>query len=843
MALSTAAPAPPAGATGPVVAHDVVVRVTGVPADVLAGLGFDRTMALVAALRSVRRWLGDAAPGLSDGLHEAIGREPDRDTRARLIALRRDVYNGRRPRQWPAALPAGIGPALAEWHDRIREHDALRASGQATYAEDCTRVVTALRAAAADEWFRRGIATASPDFTADLMRCDRDGAPMPPRLATTLYKYVTRAATKTSPYATFTSSALGQWGGAATGPAVATGPVDRRGVVELDVALAAEIAAALARDPGRRAGSVVRVNPGLRADGGHVLVLAHAPGERLRELRPGPGIEAVLERLRALGPLRWAEAVARLGSADVLRRLIAAGLLEVLAPVADQAADHLADLRRWLGGGPDPLTASVARLADGLRRIATAPDAARRLRARDEVAAAIGRIGEVTGSPHPYRGSGWYEDTVLCSPRFAFAADRWAGVLAALTALRGVAGLFDYALPTRRAAVRAFRRRHGETGRVSFLRFCSEAVADLDEELRCPRAVPATYPRGFVEVTPLQRELGDLVATVEVRDGERRVPVELLREFARRLPAWADAPASLAFFGHPVVPATGPVTFVLNSVEGGHGRAAARVRRRLGLGPAEWTVPDDPSTVYAEVVAHAGNNVNLRSGHAPFEIAYPGVVSARPPSERIDLGELDVVYDAPSQLLALDAPRLGRRVVPVHLGGMADFLLPPAHRLLVGVFGDTPWCYLTEGLAPVDKVHTDARYVFRRHRLRVGDVVVQRATLILPSDRLPGRSRGESGFDHLVRVTQWREAVGIGPRCFVRTIPTRPDIRNLDWNDKGRKPLYLDLTSDLALGLLDQIARTPGRTAFLQEVLPDHDESWIRLDGRPHVGECVLDVS
>ena len=201
-----------------------------------------------------------------------------------------------------------------------------------------------------------------------------------------------------------------------------------------------------------------------------------------------------------------------------------------------------------------------------------------------------------------------------------------------------------------------------------------------------------------------------------------------------------------------------------------------------------------------------------------------------------------MVYDAPSQRLVLDAPRLGRRVVPLHLGGMADFLLPPAHRLLVGLFGDTPWCYLAEGLAPVDEVQTEAGGVFWRRRLRVGDVVVQRATLVMPSDRLPGRVRHESGFDHLVRVTEWRAAVGIGPRCFVRSLPTNPDIRNLDWNDKGRKPLYLDLTSDLALGLLDQIARTPGRTAFLQEVLPDHDESWVRLDGRPHVGECVLDV-
>jgi hypothetical protein len=72
------------------------VRVGGAPVADLEALRCGRAWAAAEEVVAVQRWLRDEGAELSDLLHPVIGRCADED-RPLLVALRRAVFQGRRP--------------------------------------------------------------------------------------------------------------------------------------------------------------------------------------------------------------------------------------------------------------------------------------------------------------------------------------------------------------------------------------------------------------------------------------------------------------------------------------------------------------------------------------------------------------------------------------------------------------------------------------------------------------------------------------------------------------------------------------------------------------------------
>ncbi|WP_040726701.1 hypothetical protein, partial [Nocardiopsis chromatogenes] len=89
----------------------------------------------------------------------------------------------------------------------------------------------------------------------------------------------------------------------------------------------------------------------------------------------------------------------------------------------------------------------------------------------------------------------------------------------------------------------------------------------------------------------------------------------------------------------------------------------------------------------AELAGVFGSGLNRKRPTADRELDYPGVVTAAPEHARIAPHDLVVTLDAERELPRLESESLGRPLTPLHLGTMADSLLPPVARLLTHVFG------------------------------------------------------------------------------------------------------------------------------------------------------------
>ncbi|MFI6165569.1 lantibiotic dehydratase [Nocardia sp. NPDC051052] len=843
---------------------EVVVRTCGLDAAVAMELHTCGAAQIADDIRRLDADLQSAAGTLSDELHRVVGDEPDRSMRARLIALRRDIFNGRPPRptigmdELTDRLDRPLAARLHWYQAETSRRRRLREQGREYFDAESEAAIATLREAAGQPAFQLGLALASPDFTHDLLSWLDGHAEPTDRFVETLYKYVTRAAVKTSPYSTFATAGLAHW--MADGPAVSiVGPARVRRVIQLNVAIAEQLRAHLAGLPGIRSALQVRLSPAIRFAGNKIRLLDPRGGERIRELRAVPSLVVVMKCLASERLWSYADFVdwlaattgrSEVAAAAYLDRVIGMGIAEVVPSIPDQAVDRIAELAGTaeLAAAPPGLVSRLTTVAAGLDRMRTVGLPGARLTARQELLDALDAT---------YREASWpeaarlprkhvcFEDCVFDSPQITLGSNAWQGVIGSLTALHAAAGMFDWNLMYRRAAARYFLRQHGPHGRIDFLTLCGEIAAGGDPVLATlldhPQMYPTDTPDLFAEIITAQQRLRATINEYPERNGLRQVPAEAFIEAAEALPQWAAPPRSLAFYGHPLGGRNGRIRYVLNNVEGGHGRAAARVHRQLGTAPPQPTWADDePETVYGEISASAGSNVNLRHGKAHAEISYPGVVACRPKSELIDLGELDVHYDPATDALQLTADRLGARVIPVHRGVMAEFLLPPAHRLLVQIFGDSPVCYLGEGLAG-PRVGS-AGEPYRCGRLVVGDVVVQRVTTAVPTSLIP-RCANSTGpdFDYLMRVGGWCREHAIPERCFARVLP-KPQSESA-WRNKARKPLYLDLTCRPALTILNRLAGEPAETVLFQEALPLPEDALIEFGGRRHVGELVIELS
>ncbi|NUT91581.1 MAG: hypothetical protein HOY78_06065, partial [Saccharothrix sp.] len=474
--------ASPAGPVAGYAVNDVIgVRVGGAPVADLDALRCPRTEAALDEAVALTRWLRGEGKALSDLLHVVIGHCADED-RPLLVALRRAVFQGRRPaeRVW-SVRPVHLADRLEHWAREAARARDLAAEVARALAADRAAAVPALRTAARRDAFRQALASASPDLTravsAWLDAPDAPGAPGVPEpgpgALASLAKYLARAVTKPSPYASFTLSGLGHWrdqgptavapvdtGGPAAvtsgdsgspavvtpgdsgspaavtpgdsgGPAVvASGDLGWLGVVEVDRIAVSALWRALAGTVPLRDRVGLRVNPSVERDGGRLWFLGAAPGQPIVSVAATDAVCDVLDFVRTTAPT-VGSLVRHLGKdRTTVDGLITWGLLEALRPFPDQSADPLDHLARWVSthdpGSPWPARLRALR-AEVLGYPALTTGRVERLRlVRDLLDGLLTDLGR---DPWPTRRPVLLENAVLPRPVVVCARDRWRPVL------------------------------------------------------------------------------------------------------------------------------------------------------------------------------------------------------------------------------------------------------------------------------------------------------------------------------------------------------------------------------------------------------------------------------
>jgi hypothetical protein len=876
--------------SGAVAASPVVVRIAGLSAGALTDLRFAASFSLACLIARTSQRLRIGADVLSDELFAVIGSCAPGVEKGALVGLRRAVFQLRQPngREWneqvTELLPADVAERLRDWMAKLGQHQRLRGELPHVLEQESAAKQAVLREVAGRPWFRHALSLASPALFGETAKWLADVKHVPRRGSLVrLAKYAARAAAKTSPYSTFTVSGWGTW--SAGGPSVRFGELSSAvGVLELSGYLQASLRTALGDDARLAATLPLRLNPSAVCVDGTVRFLGPPPHESIVSV---PATQAVLDCLRILGDgvsrhrpdLRVALGEGHAGRPMIDRfidRLLAAGLLERPLAVAELSGDPFGELSSWLSAsGADDLGAAVDLVGSRLRHPVPVDLIAGQIGHQQALSAAVDELGERAGLPVRQLADRqvdlWHENAVFTERIGELSAPVWRPALADLDVVRRVLAVLDPALPLRVALGAYCGERFGSGSRVPFLTL-HEAIArdlarrspsddgpvvdEIVDRLRTLRSAarPSLSDSRLVrlrELAQFRQGLRDAVLTSADPDGVIRADPDSLAELAGTWPRWITAPDSMACYLQ-MIPDGDSLRLVVNAAHGGGGRGRSRalhlIREAGGEAPYEGSMfAGGPAA--AEFGGLFGFAPNVRLASAPFEIDYPFTVSGRPAGERLPLRDLTVGHDPVTGMASLFGPGATSPIKALHLGMMADFLLPPAARLLTQGFG----CgYLIPAGVPLFAVPqstaepaAEMRSVLRFARVEVGRVVVRRARWVAPTPQVPARTKGEFDAGYLLRIVEWLMANDIPSRCFVRMndVFATSGLGSEPLFAKSRKPVYVDFANWYLVQAFERMLAVAGPVVVFEEALPDLEDAPGPEHGPASVTEFLVEIS
>lgn len=808
------------------------VRVAGSPVEDLQALRFVATWDVVEEHVALTRWLRVEGQALSDLLHSVIGTCADGGVKPLLVALRRAVFQGKSPgdRVWSdgvrGVLPGELSARIAAWVSGLDRVQALAARLAEVLVAERSVMTDALREAVGRSAFRCGLVMGSPSLSHALSKWIDEPSTPPPRAPVLLRaaKYLSRAVAKTSPYASFTFSGLGNW--TLSGPvSYLTGDLTWRGVAELDRRVVLGIWSGLAGRPEFRERIRVRVNPSAVEVDGQLRFLGAAMGEPVVGVAVTETLRGVVDFVRTraqptVGDLRahlrdaggWVEPTR---CAEYLDELIGLGLVELCRPFPDQGPDPLGDLAHWVTTAADASewreTLREARAA--VRGYAEQADARARTRRLGHIHGTltdlVDKVAPAAGAALPTKDL-IRENAVITHPVVTCGWEQWRPVFDDLDALRGFLGIFNPHLPAQTEVAGFFRDRFSPGAVVPFLDFYREfhaARPPADRSDAQGTGVARGGPPPVRELVGLRRAaIQALYRGTQDTSGTIHADPATLATLVASWPPRIQAPGSICCYAQALPGPDGP-RLVLNTVCTGYGWGISRIHHLITQAseitqageptPVPWQpTPDtgDPRVLLVECRAAFGTNLSLRPAAVPYAIDYPGAEDNTDVAARISMTELQVSENPVRGTLVL-RERRGAEVRPLALGMLVEHALPPALRFLIRMFGEPQ-----TALAPHHQLgdtgwRTGIDGLGWRPRLELGRIVLIRAAWSLPAHHLPRRSKGESDAAYLLRIARWRDHYGIPRRCFVRVIALAGRARQAQSHSKARKPLYLDVTN------------------------------------------------
>lgn len=104
--------------------------------------------------------------------------------------------------------------------------------------------------------------------------------------------------------------------------------------------------------------------------------------------------------------------------------------------------------------------------------------------------------------------------------------------------------------------------------------------------------------------------------------------------------------------------------------------------------------------------------------------------------------------------------------------------------------------------------------------------------------RLRRRWFAATGAQRLYETERDRRALGMG-----RVLYATPLLKQIVAGDaSGHKPLWIDTRNPMVLDLLGRSCRRVEAVA-LSPAFPDADTAAVRIDGRPHAGEIMVELT
>ncbi|WP_017545982.1 lantibiotic dehydratase [Nocardiopsis prasina] len=816
----------------------IVARVAGLPSASARVGELPDTARRLGELDALRGDLTRRGEELADLIHAAVGGCEDRAVRRALLACRRAVHNGRAPKALSEAATARLSGPARELHARlVSDHEALDRGweeAREAYRAETSEAEQRLADLVRDENFRRALAMASDALYPDVEAWLSGPASAPEHLNTRrrVVNYVLRTALKTSPFSTLTTAGpLPDGDGAGPeGGAAETVQVQEPDRLSRHLELNAEVEFQLERLLVTGRGPLfLRTNPTLTVLGERAMVV-HADG-RCVGVPARPWLLALARRAEdgaspadLAGFLTTEFGAAAAEAESMLGQLVKAGLLQSDLGVPDQARDRLTDVADRLGL---PEASPVRRVGEAAGEVEAADTPADRWLSLGRLRSTVGEaLTEAGGDPSLIPGKYLcYEDVLpgwITAPR----TPDWSAFDRDLHRVRRLVSVFDGALPGRLAIAELLGRRFGTTARVglmeAWLAWNEAAPANASEGAPDTAVLHALRDNpfhladtGVPRVEELRRFQTGLLGLLSPPDGTGPAfdaDAGALDRLLDAGPDWLPQEHPTTLFLQPL--ADGSLAF--NASAPGHETAGSRVRR--------WSEPPVPyedrggdGPLLVEVAGLFRSSLNRVAPHASHELVWPGCVPSRPPERRVRPADLEIRLD-PAGVPTLWWRPAERPVELVHRGTMGRFWFPPVLRFLLDLTTPMSEAWALVGRARALYVNPKPSEVSVLPRLRVGGVLMERRSWIVPRAEL---DLGEGDdFERFTRVRRRVRDLGLPDVVFARAADVVDTTERVMEKAKDRKPRPLDLCSWWGVEELARLSK--GRDLLLfQEAAPD----------------------
>ncbi|PWV52813.1 lantibiotic dehydratase [Nocardiopsis sp. L17-MgMaSL7] len=816
----------------------IVARVAGLPSASARVGELPDTARRLGELDALRGDLTRRGEELADLIHAAVGGCEDRAVRRALLACRRAVHNGRAPKALSEAATARLSGPARELHARlVFDHEALDRGweeAREAYRAETSAAEQRLADLVRDENFRRALAMASDALYPDVEAWLSGPASAPEHLNTRrrVVNYVLRTALKTSPFSTLTTAGpLPDGDGAGPeGGAAETVQVQEPDRLSRHLELNAEVEFQLERLLVTGRGPLfLRTNPTLTVLGERAMVV-HADG-RCVGVPARPWLLALARRAEdgaspadLAGFLTSEFGAAAAEAESMLGQLVKAGLLQSDLGVPDQARDRLTDVADRLGL---PEASPVRRVGEAAGEVEAADTPADRWLSLGRLRSTVGEaLTEAGGDPSLIPGKYLCYEDVLPGWTTAPRTPDWSAFDRDLHRVRRLVSVFDGALPGRLAIAELLGRRFGTTARVglmeAWLAWNEAAPANASEGapdtvvLHALRDNPFHLTdTGVPRVEELRRFQTGLLGLLSPPDGTDPAfdaDTGALDRLLDAGPDWLPQDHPTTLFLQPL--ADGSLAF--NASAPGHETAGSRVRR--------WSEPPVPyedrggdGPLLVEVAGLFRSSLNRVAPHASHELVWPGCVPSRPPERRVRPADLEIRLD-PAGVPTLWWRPADRPVELVHRGTMGRFWFPPVLRFLLDLTTPMSEAWALVGRARALYVNPKPSEVSVLPRLRVGGVLMERRSWIVPRAEL---DLGEGDdFERFTRVRRRVRDLGLPDVVFARAADVVDTTERVMEKAKDRKPRPLDLCSWWGVEELARLSK--GRDLLLfQEAAPD----------------------
>ena len=837
----------------------VLLRLAGLSLDKLAGLhgpteGWPALLEQIAQ-RAQRKDL------LSQQLSDFIQRQEDYRRRHPLQNLRRDLHRDRRLRlDKYAALFTGDASARAlansfrEWEAAGRELEAGRQRWREQYAAEVLRHRHRLQALVDTPALLLGLPFSSTS-SEQRLRSYRHKDPLRFRKKElqrerTLLQFLTRMASKTSPFSHFTT-------------------LSAQSKIHLNNYLLAYWQTILEGLPGFYGQLPLVVNPSWRRTGaGYTFLLNSRNVESIQELAEHP-LVAALVTLLADGSLPFAELLEKALEwvdaepeelAQFIRELIDYGVLEWDWPLSGRSVNWLEDLRELLRRSP-PFAeqADLQRVLDGLaegkrqleqvsaeQRAPILLEMQRTLEAGfapylsgEEASSEAQGFQRIGVGEFNFRAEKLVYEDVSSAEGLEWSVEDGTSIARELDRLLlRLEGIAEW--PWEKAIAEHYTTHYGDRASVDLLSFYDsfyrrDGLGQNEQQLR---------PEW---VDPLLDQLR-AADYCDTQSGHCRLPWSFIDNC---LPAPDSIPRE-----------QGPAQAALVQLERHEGQWRALVEanlqgygkmmgRFLHLFPKEltqairsWNAAQCPdSERWIENVDASYFNANIYPPLLDWELAAPGSQNELPPQQRIALVEVEVFAGPHGPQLRHRSTQ--QRLRPFNFGLEALGNRSAMYRLLQAFAYRSPSTDLLVQLVDAAYGGTDDRGVWHFPRIALGDhLLLQRRRWYFPRQTLPTYEQSEADFFLAVQTwrRQWRLPRHVFIRISPRMIPTLGPQKSETENRRNDdyKPQWIDLEQALLVQLLARLLKRVDAYLEVVEMWPSPERA-PRIDGRPRAVEVLLE--